>query len=179
MIPAVDVCTDRAADKWVSGRGQRYKVRSKVRRRECVITPHPVLCCGTQRAERGRRGHGRGPGVRCVPQVCGVAGRPEGRAWPVAPCRVPVGRKWRGVGHRAARAGQPWILLNADRADYTATRGWVSLLLVFVCNISGVCDVSGFRRFKPSRRRSRQASRQRSRSRRASCQMPPMQPPAT
>ena len=53
----------------------------------------------------------------------------------VAGGAVPVGRKWRGVvGRVVARAGQPWILLNADRVSYTKRAGRVSLILVQYCN---------------------------------------------
>ena len=69
---------------------------------------------GGTRVTHWRDGAGRGPG-----------------AWPVAPCPWAANAKWRGVvGRVVARAGQPWILLNADRVSYTKRAGRVSLLLV-------------------------------------------------
>lgn len=78
----VDVCTDRAADKWVSG------IRLGVRLRGVNVSSRLILYCAVERNEPNEAGADMGADRECA--VChkwaGVAGRPEGRAWPVAPC---------------------------------------------------------------------------------------------
>ena len=87
MIPAVDVCTDRAADKWVSG------IRLGVRLRGVNVSSRLILYCAVERNEPNEAGADMGadrePAVlhKCA---CGVAatsgGSRDARAWPVAPC---------------------------------------------------------------------------------------------
>ena len=126
--------------------------------------PHPILlrrsilCCGTQRAERGRRGHGRGLGVWS-------GGRPEGRvtAGPgvlagVAPCSS--GRKWRGVG--ACRAALDTPERGSSRLHKTRGSGKPAARNCLRTFRGSVFRGLRFRRFKtlsPSFKASKQSAR--------------------
>ena len=93
-----------------------------------------ILYCAVERNEPNEAGADMG-----ADRECGVAGvRRDARDAPWRDGagrgrwrRARGGRKWRGVvGRVVARAGQPWILLNADRVSYTKRAGRVSLMLV-------------------------------------------------
>lgn len=92
--------------------------------------PHPILCCGTQRAERGRRGHGRGLEARTGSAEWRETGGTRDGLTAGPGVLAGVWRRALRAASVVGRAGQPWILLNADRAGYTKRAGRVSLMLV-------------------------------------------------